>query len=444
MATKVVLLSYLLMGMGITQHPVSEETQTPQVNSWLGFATSDDHPLPPDEWGCKFSPDDIAKYEAIGTRMDQMAEETRMECLPAPTVPDTPECEPVQEYVGFLEQKCSDFPLGHVLFNRFARVKSDSSGSWTIRPAGYGVLDHTNPPPIAWVTDWIHEFGLSGICGEPPRASFPSPICAQFGKSIEWCKSCPETTECQPLSQQLKLDSVQYWDDKGVNDKSCPSDTPDNQSEDPAKYTRTITFPLEPTPPRYTRTITLPLEPTPEASLERRRADEPYHPTLKPIYIDCNVLEDPEQHTRCVLAELERALCELEPWIRECQDLDSGRADELWSKSATIDSDLLDEIFDTDEIVSVAGDDDVTRPTQVGNAPEETEIARLIEEMPSPTLEKLSQECEHAVGYNTVGQCVYEKLRDEVCSSHAGDELCEVPRATLINEIDLPLLHQDR
>lgn len=80
----------------------------------------------------------------------------------------------------------------------------------------------------------------------------------------------------------------------------------------------------------------------------------------------------------------------------------------------------------------------------MSDALEEREIACLIEEMPSPTLEKLSQECEHAVGYSSVGQCLYEKLRDEVCSSHAGDELCEVPRATLINEIDLPLLRQDR
>lgn len=329
MATKVVLLSYLLMGMGIAQHPLSEETQTPQVNPWLGFATSDDHPLPPDEWGCEISPEELPKYNALYTRMDQLPEKTFFKCLPLPAIPDTPECEPVREFIGFLEQKCSNLP-GHVPLNSFLHAKSDSSETWTSRPAGHGVLDHTNPPPIAWVTDWIHEFGLSGICGEPPRASFPSPICAQFGKSIEWCKSCPETTECQALSQQLKLDGVQYWDDKGVNDKSCPSNTLDNQSEDP---------------PRYTRVITYPLEPTPEASLERRNADEPYHPTLKPIYIDCDVLEDPEQHTRCVLAELERALCEREPWIRECQDLDSGRADELWPKSATIDSDLLDEIF---------------------------------------------------------------------------------------------------
>lgn len=170
-------------------------------------------------------------------------------------------------------------------------------------------------------------------------------------------------------------------------------------------------------------------------------ADEPYPPALKPIYDGCDALEDPAEHTRCVLAELQRALCEKEPWIRECQYLDSALPDELLSKFNTIDNDLLDEILDTDGVVPVA-DDDVFRRHQVTAALQPTETAGLFDWFPLLDLEPFFEECEHADGYMAVEDCVYEKMRDGVCSN-PGDKLCQVPLPTFKTKHEMPVLHQD-
>ncbi|KAG6363476.1 hypothetical protein INS49_008576 [Diaporthe citri] len=153
-------------------------------------------------------------------------------------------------------------------------------------------------------------------------------------------------------------------------------------------------------------------------SLEQRGVDEPYHPSLKPIYDDCNVLGGPG---------------------KTHNDSGSGRVDELSSQPNTIDNDLLDEIFDTDGVVPVADDDDLPRRPQVTAAPEATQAAWPIEGFPWVDLEPFFQECEHADGFDSLEDCVYEKMREDVCSSNPGDESCQVPRATLINERDLPL-----
>lgn len=321
MAIKSFLLSCLLMGLGTAQHPVLEGTQTQDTPTFTvpaGFSTSTDSALPPEEWRCKFSPEDLIEYYELASRVQKTPVEVVKECLVQSNPPDTPVCELVERFVDFLLPKCTNMPPDYLLSNIFEDVNADSSDSSTVEPASHG--------------------------------SF---------------------------------------------------------------------------------------------SLEQRGGDESYHPALKPIYDDCDVLEDPEQHTICVLAELGRALCEQEPWIPLCQDSESGSADEFSSKSNIIDNDLLDEIFDTDGVVLVADDDDLPRRPQVSGAPEATEIARLIEGDPLSNLKRLTQECEHAAGHTSVGHCVYEKMRDQVCSSNPEDELCEVPGPVLVNQHDLPLLHQD-
>lgn len=86
-----------------------------------------------------------------------------------------------------------------------------------------------------------------------------------------------------------------------------------------------------------------------------------------------------------------------------------------------------------------AADDDFPRRPRVTAASEPTSADRLIKWLPRLDLEPFFEKCEHADGYTSVEDCVYEKLRDEVCFNNPEDEVCQVPRATLINEDDLPV-----
>lgn len=292
MATKSLLLSCLLVGLGIAQHPVSEATQaqdTPTLTSPAGFATSTDPPLPPELWECEILPEDLPKYNELASGVQEMFGFLPI-CLSPPTIPDIPECEALLEYVDFLRPKCSNLPVYDEIANTSGDVNTDSSGSWTSEPAGYAKPHNTNPPPIMWVVDKIRELGIPGGM--------------QFHRSIQWCTFCPETTECQALSQQLQLDGLHFWDDNGVNNKSCTS-SPPNEDE---------------TLLRQRDANAAGSRPAHGNSLEQQDADEPYRPALKSIYDDCDVLEDLEERTMCVLVELGRALCEREPWIRECWD----------------------------------------------------------------------------------------------------------------------------
>lgn len=304
MATKSLLLSCLLVGLGNAQHPVSEATQaqdTPALTSPAGLATSTDPPLPPELWECEILPEDIPKYNELASGVQKMFGFLPI-CLSPPTIPDIPECEALLEYVDFLRPKCSNLPVHYEIANTFGDVNTDSSGSWTSEPAGYAKPHNINPPRIMWVVDKIREVGIPGVCGFDGYEIKLS--CLQYHRSIQWCTLCPETTECRAFSQQLKLDGVQFWDDNGVNDKSCTS-SPSDEDE---------------TLLRQRDATAAGSRPAHGNSLEQQDADEPYHPALKPIYDDCDVLEDPEEHTTCVLVELGRALCEREPWIRECWD----------------------------------------------------------------------------------------------------------------------------
>lgn len=391
MATKSLLLSCLLMGLGISQHPISEGNQTPGTPTFTDpadFTTSTDPPVPPKGHVCVASPEDVTKFEELESRVREVPNQTFEDCraLPPVPIPDTPECEVVVEYLAFLTQKCE--PEFDVLSHTREVVNSDSSNSWdwTVGPAGYSTPNNTDPGSMI----------------------------------IEWCTSCPETVSCQDLLQLLKLlKGVQLWDDNGVNDKSCPSSNPDDQGGSLR---------------RQRDAAAVVSRPTHEHRLEPQGENEPYHPALKPIYDGCDELENPVLHLMCVLAELERALCEQEPWHRECQDLGASSAEEL---------DLLDDGFDLDGVIPFADDDGFLGQPQVTAPSEPTESARLIEWMSWSGLEPFFQECEHDVGYIFLGDCVYEKMRDEVCSSNPEDELCQVPRATLINALingrDLPI-----
>lgn len=500
MATKSLLLSYLLLGMGIAQHPVSEGTHTrdtPTSTVAAGLATSTDPPLPPEDWECEFSPEDRTKYNELTSRVQQMPRQILLACS---LVPDMalPGCEPLREREDFLQQKCSNKPRYHMLANTFGHLDSDSSGSWTTHYAGYAVPADTDPQdrikcelsPLENVnTDgggfWIVEPNTDTcILSRQEFAKFnqlrsrvlqqmsmahaenclchslvsdwPEPTdpdwakcevlqelqdfvrlkcpdfyesltseCASRKQEIQQCTSCPETRDCQALWQDLKFDDLQYWDDKDVNDTSCAFSSPD-KGESLVRQRKTDTV--------RSRSVH-------GEDLMQRDADEPYYPALKPIYDDCDVLEDPAGHTRCVLAELQRALCEKEPWIRECQYLESALHDEPLSKLNTIDNDLLDEILDADGVVPVA-DDDVFRRPHVTAALQPTETAGLFDWFPLLDLEPFFEECEHADGYMAVEDCVYEKMRDDVCSN-PGDKLCQVPLPTFNTKLDMPLLHQD-
>lgn len=559
MATKSLLLSYLLLGMGIAQHPVSEGTQTrdtPTSTVPAGFATSTDPPLPPEDWECEFSPEDLTKHNELASRIQQMPLQVILACSLVPNK-GLPGCEPLREMEDLLQQKCSNKPLYYMLADTFGHLDSDSSGSWTTHYADYAAPADTDPqdrikcelspdelgtytkltyelarrpstkkcisskgisqtPECKGVQElaeflvpkcfrrlddvpshtlenvntdgggfWIVEPNTDN-CNLSPQekvklteltsrvrqqmsssyghnclcrfliSDWPEPIntdsakcevvqevldfhrpkcpdyyenktsdCAGFQEQFRRCISCPETRDCQDWWQRLKLDGLQYWDDNDVNDTSCAFASPDEgESLVRQRNTDTVEF----------RSVH-------GESLMQRAADEPYHPALKPIYDDCDVLEDPEEHTRCVLAELQRALCEKEPWIRECQFLDSALPDELLSKFNTIDNDLLDEILDTDGVVPVA-DDDVFRRPQVTATLQPTETAGLFDWFPLLDLEPFFEECEHADGYMAVEDCVYEKMRDEVCSN-PGDKLCQVPLPTFNTKLDVPVLHQD-
>lgn len=474
MATKSSLLSCLLVGLGIAQHPISDGTQTqdiPTLTSPAGFATSIDPPLPPDSWECEISPENITKYNELVTRFQKMPMQSVINCLSTPTIPDTPQCEALQELVDFLESKCPNMPSDYVLANTFGNVNTDSSGSRTAEHAGYAMLDDTDPQTRtqclatlspeeaarfveleAPMNDTHISFIQHCLCDltipdwpeliNPDRASceaveafkdfyeprcpglyeIGAPVCTGWQETYQECTSCPENMECQALWRRLKSVGMQFWDKNGVNDESCTSSPPIGGES----------------LLRQCETTAVGSRPAHGDSLEQQDADEPYHPALKPIYDDCDVLEDPEEHAICVLAGLERALCEREPWIRECRDWQQGSAEQSSSKYATLDNELLDEIFYTGGVVPVADDDFHHRPLATA-ASEPTVTDRLIEWLPRLDLEPFFEECEHADGYISVEDCVYEKLRDDVCSNNPGDEVCQVPRATLINGGDLPV-----
>lgn len=558
MATKSLLLSSLLLGMGIAQHPVSEETQTRDTTSTVpaGFATSTDPPLPPEDWECEFSPEDLTKHNELASRIQQMPLQVILACSLVPNK-GLPGCEPLREMEELLQQKCSNKPPYHTLENTFGHLNSDSSGSWTRQSADYAALDDTDPqdrikcelspdelktyaelldelarrPPtkncISGKTisqtpecKGVREFAeflvpkcfrrfddvpshtLENVntdgggfwivepntdkCNLSPQeraklkelvsrvlqqmsiphhddcacrsliSDWPDLInpdrpkcevvqelldfqlqkcpdyygdmistCADLQEEPRRCISCPETRDCQALWQHLKQNGLQYWDDNDVNDTSCAFASPD-EGESLVRQRNTDTGEF--------RSVH-------GENKKQRDADEPYHPALKPIYDDCDVLEAPAEHTRCVLAELQRALCEKEPWIRECQYLESALPDESSSKFNTIDNDLLDEILDADGVVPVA-DDDVFRRPQVTAAVQPTETAGLFDWFPLLDLEPFFEECEHADGYMAVEDCVYEKMRDDVCSN-PGDKLCQVPLPTFNTKLDVPVLHQD-
>lgn len=476
MATKSLLLSYLLLGMGIAQHPISEGTQTrdaPTFTVPAGFATSTDPPLPPEDWECEFSPKDLIKHNELASRVQQMPLQVLLACSLVPNMA-LPGCEPLRELEDFLEQKCSNKPPYYMLANTFGHLNSDSSGSWTRRPAGYAMLDHTDPQdrtkcelspqektklqelksrifqqmsPLycdncichSFISDWpeltnqdwakceVVQDMLDFLRPKCPHLDEVfTPDCASHQQEIQRCITCPETRDCRALWQGFKLNGLQYWDDNDVNDTSCAFASP-NEGE------RLV---------RQRNTDTVGFRSVHGENKMQRDADEPYHPALKPIYDDCDVLEDPEEHTRCVLAELQRALCEKEPWIRECQYLESALPDELLSKFNTIDNDLLDEILDADGVVLVADDDNELHRPQMSAALEPTETAGLFDWFPLLDLEPFFEECEHADGYMAVEDCVYEKMRDDVCSN-PGDKLCQVPLPTFNTKLDVPLLHQD-
>lgn len=441
MATKSFLLSCLLMGLGVAQHPILEGTQTQATSIFTvpaGFATSIDPPLPPEEWGCEFSPEDLTKYNELASRIAQMPKQLVVKCLFEPGAPDTPECELIKSFSDFLKKKCPNIPADYLLSNIFEYVNADSSDSWSVGSANYAMLD--NNPQSALEGEVRPTFtSPADFATSTPPVLLPCELSPEdvpkftelYSRVInmsdeDWAACTPRPTvphipECEPLHE--------YWD---FLDQKClgpPADALSNILER-ANASSSGSWTVEPADHS-------------SSSPEQQGADEPYHPALKPIYDNCDVLEDPEEHTLCVLAELQRALCEQEPWIRECQDLGSGRADELSSQSNAMDNDLLDEIFDTGGVLPVADDDDLPRRPQVSGAPEPTEIGRLIEEIHSSSLKKLFQECAHAFGHISVGHCVYEKMRDELCSSNPGDELCEAPGVVLVNEQDLPLLNQD-
>ncbi|KAH8775598.1 hypothetical protein F5883DRAFT_261310 [Diaporthe sp. PMI_573] len=179
------------------------------------------------------------------------------------------------------------------------------------------------------------------------------------------CAHCPQVQECQNISQVLNRHGVPFWDDSTANNESCPF-FPDDPTDDQGKglhFRRDATASI--------------FRSTSGDSLERSDADEPYHPILKSVYEDCDALEDPELRLDCVIKEIQRALCEQEPWIPACEDLESDRTDGLPSKPAASDNELSDEIFDTDGGVQVADDDDSLSQRQVTAAPEPTETASL-------------------------------------------------------------------
>lgn len=444
MATKSFLLSCLLMGLGVAQHPILEGTQTqdtPTFTVAAGFATSTDPPLPPEYWGCEFSPDDLPKFNELFSRVEQMPDQVVWDCLFQPDAPDTPECEVVESYRDFLLQRCPNVPHSvYLLSNVFEDVNADSSDSWSVGSANYAMLD--NNPQSALEGEVRPTFtSPADFAFSTPPVLLPCELSPEdvpkftelYSRVInmsdeDWAACTPRPTvphipECEPLHE--------YWD---FLDQKClgpPADALSNILER-ANASSSGSWTVEPADHS-------------SSSPEQQGADEPYHPALKPIYDNCDVLEDPEEHTLCVLAELQRALCEQEPWIPECQDLGLGRADELSSQSNTIDNDLLDEIFDTGGVVLVVDDDDLPRRPQVSGAPEPTEIDGLIEEIHSSSLKKLVKDCVHKFGHIFCRTLLVlsEKMRDELCSSNPGDELCEAPGVVLVNEHDLPLLHHD-
>lgn len=421
MATKSLLLSCLVMGLGIAQHPVSEGTQTQYITTitvtvtataTAGFATSTDLPLPPEEWGCEFSPEDLTKHNELTSRVLQMPKQSLAKCIFLPGALDTPECEPAKSLADFHKQKCPNIPPVYRLSNILERA--NSSDSWTVEPVGHPVLDNTKLVDSAQCElspQELEEFDQLYIRFKQQPSSWKCSS-GEINPDEPECKAAQELDDFLAQRCFVPLDNLLHIRENANRDR---------------RDSRTIG------PPDHS-----------SFNLEQQGADEPYHPTLKAIYDDCDVLEDSEEHTMCVLAKLERALCDQEPWIPLCHYSEPGSADEFSSKSNIIDNDLLDEIFDTDAVVSVADNDDFPRRPQVTAAPEPTEAARPIKWLPGLGLEPFFQECEDAGGFNSPEDCMYEKMRDEVCSRNPEDELCELPGPALVNEHDLPPLHQDR
>lgn len=417
MATKSLLLSCLVMGLGIAQHPVSEGTRTQftaTITVTADVATSTDPPLPPERWGCEFSPEDLTKYNELASRLWNFPPESVIKCIFLPGPPDTPECELLESLDDFLNQRCSNLPPVHLLSNILERA--NISDSWTVEPAGDPVTNKTNPVGNAHCElspQELIEFAELYIRAEQQPQSGECVSGEMIVSDAPECKAMQELTNFFVSKCFVPPSDVLSHVREKVN-----SDNSDSSTVGPADHT--------------------------SFSLEQRGADQPYHPTLKPIYDDCDVLEDSEEHTMCVLAKLERALCEQEPWIPLCQESEAGSADEFSSKSNIIDNDLLDEIFDTDGGAPVADDHDLPHRPQLSGEPEATEAARPIEWLPWLGLEPFFQECEDADGFDSPEDCMYEKMRDELCSSNPEDELCELPGPALVHEHDLPPLHQDR
>lgn len=411
--------------LGIGQHPVSEGTQMqdiPTSTSPATFATSTPPSSPPAERKCELSSKDILEFWELQSRVQQMPEQdvAKSSTLDSSHLPDYPECEPIQEVLSFLKQKCPRPQVG-VRADVFEDVDEDNPAFIHLPPRDWGCGFPDDPAKYEEILSNWWEMPIQDAANCSP--SLPD-------------LHVPDYAECEPVQEFMDLlkelcsepaSDVLSNIPKDVshdNDMSCLSWSAVDWSESHRRHNEAD--------------ICVP-RPAQGVSLGKQDSDEPYDPDLKPVYDFCDVLEDPEEHTMCVLAELARALCEQDPWIAFCQDLESGGADWFSSKSATIYNELLDEIFDTDDVVPVADEDELPRHPQVSAASEATEIARLIEKIPLSSLEKFSQECEHAVGYLSLGHCVSEKMRDEVCSSNPGSKICEVPRAALINERDLPL-----
>lgn len=309
MMTQSLLLSCLLMGLGVAHHPASEGTQTQNVPSsttasWAidaaGSATSTQIQnviiTKVIDWRDRSS-------TAVSSATSDAGSATST--VP-PRLQDDIECD---------------------VFEVF-KIKDAAK---TFCFCGLNFPDWLGPnlPAKCEAVPGVEDYAdyLEEQCPDDPEI-VPF-ICLEVQKEVPACAYCPQVQECQNLSQVLNRHDVPFWDDSAANNESCPFFSPDDQGKN-------LHFRRDATASVFRSIL--------EDSLERPDADEPYHPILKAIYEDCDALEDPELHLDCVIKEIQRSLCEQEPWILACEDLESDGAGELPSKPVVSDDGPLSQL----------------------------------------------------------------------------------------------------
>lgn len=226
-----------------------------------------------------------------------------------------------------------------------------------------------------------------------PYPGFGYFICTSFEDRLRACKSRPRDPECQHLSQVLKDFGSPYWDDSKPHDKSSSSVSPGEQIET-----------LHRRQNLWSVVSTL----TDQDTLERRGADEPYHPVLKRVFEDCDALNDVELLLECIIKVIQRALYERDPQIVGCEDVWSDGDDEVPFNPAASDN----------------NEDSSHSQFQVTAAPQQVTTGPFVDgDDLIQRMKYLLWHCRQVADSDALKRCVDKVL--ETCSRNPADELCQ-------------------